>query len=291
MAEPKPSKLKTRVRFPSSAPKPSDLRKAEYEATYNRLMERARGRRKERGIHENHHVIPRSLGGSDSSSNIVALTYKEHFLAHWLLTKFTSGSAQVKMLTALSSMMLINERNKTRIISGWQFEIARQALSLSARQKLLNYYAKPGIKELNIAQRNTKEALEKQRKSRYIYLSKPGASEAHKAACNTESAIENHRQASFRRFARPGEIEAFTITLREKRGKPVENTTLGLVFRSVQDATEYFEYKAGNIKKCCQGRSVTAGGYGWRYISKEEYAARRTTADPMLCGSTHLPKP
>lgn len=33
----------------------------------------------------NHHIIPRCMGGSDDSSNIIALTYEEHIEAHRIL--------------------------------------------------------------------------------------------------------------------------------------------------------------------------------------------------------------
>jgi len=39
------------------------------------------------GYVEKHHIIPRSLGGSDDSDNVVALTAREHFVCHCLLAK------------------------------------------------------------------------------------------------------------------------------------------------------------------------------------------------------------
>lgn len=36
---------------------------------------------------ESHHIIPKSLGGSDLPENLVLLTAREHFICHWLLTK------------------------------------------------------------------------------------------------------------------------------------------------------------------------------------------------------------
>jgi hypothetical protein len=36
---------------------------------------------------ENHHIIPRSLGGSDDSENLVRLTAREHFISHALLAE------------------------------------------------------------------------------------------------------------------------------------------------------------------------------------------------------------
>jgi hypothetical protein len=54
--------------------------------------------------HETHHILPRSLGGSNDKCNLVLLTYKEHFVCHRLLTKFTSGADRTKMIFAYWSM-------------------------------------------------------------------------------------------------------------------------------------------------------------------------------------------
>ncbi len=39
------------------------------------------------GYTERHHIVPKCLGGSDSRSNIVRLSAREHFICHYLLTK------------------------------------------------------------------------------------------------------------------------------------------------------------------------------------------------------------
>lgn len=39
------------------------------------------------GYGENHHIHPRSMGGSDCESNMVRLTAREHYICHWLLWK------------------------------------------------------------------------------------------------------------------------------------------------------------------------------------------------------------
>jgi len=42
---------------------------------------------------EKHHIIPKSHGGSDSIDNIVALSAREHFIAHWLLWRIHRDKA------------------------------------------------------------------------------------------------------------------------------------------------------------------------------------------------------
>ena len=57
-----------------------------YEKHYSVLIERAKNRIIDEYT-ENHHILPKCVGGTDDKSNIVALTPEEHFLAHQLLVK------------------------------------------------------------------------------------------------------------------------------------------------------------------------------------------------------------
>lgn len=54
---------------------------------------------------EKHHIIPKSLGGSNKKENIVYLSAKDHFLCHKLLVNFTAGNDNQKMWNALWRMM------------------------------------------------------------------------------------------------------------------------------------------------------------------------------------------
>lgn len=72
---------------------------------YYSIIDRARSRNLLKNVYkEVHHIIPRSLGGDDSSTNLVKLTAREHFICHLLLTKFTQGIDKSKMYCALWSM-------------------------------------------------------------------------------------------------------------------------------------------------------------------------------------------
>lgn len=71
-----------------------------YKKIYDSIINKAFIRPEIQLYTEEHHIIPRSLGGSDSSDNIVTLTAREHFICHILLTKFTAGSDRHKMLYA-----------------------------------------------------------------------------------------------------------------------------------------------------------------------------------------------
>lgn len=94
-----------------------------YQKLYNNLIKKAQVRQKEEplsGYKEKHHIKPRSLGGLDENDNLVELTAREHFLAHYLLFKMYSGYRRCKMAKAY--MFMCNNSNKT---NGRSYENAR----------------------------------------------------------------------------------------------------------------------------------------------------------------------
>lgn len=62
------------------------------------------------GYFEKHHIIPKSLDGSDSKDNLVKLTAREHFICHTLLIKMLEGKARQKMAYAM--YFLMNRKNR-----------------------------------------------------------------------------------------------------------------------------------------------------------------------------------
>jgi len=80
---------------------------------------------------ELHHIIPKSLGGSDSQENMIRLTNREHFISHWLLTKMCHlTDHRVKMLYALGRMRHTKE-NRPRLESRF-YAIAKRANQLAS---------------------------------------------------------------------------------------------------------------------------------------------------------------
>lgn len=74
---------------------------------------------------EKHHIIPKSLGGSNTKDNLVKLTAREHFVCHRLLTKMTCGTALYKMQKAVERMTASNKFHNRLYISAKLFEQLR----------------------------------------------------------------------------------------------------------------------------------------------------------------------
>lgn len=78
--------------------------------------------------YENHHILPKSLGGVNNSYNIVLLTPREHFICHWLLIKiYPKGSNErKKMLYAFWNMRKNPSPNYKRYINARAYELLRK---------------------------------------------------------------------------------------------------------------------------------------------------------------------
>lgn len=82
-----------------------------YTNTYNNIVNHAQLRILPDDVYtERHHIIPRSLGGSNDNTNLVTLTAREHYICHLLLTKMTTGLALRSMWHAL--WKIINQKTK-----------------------------------------------------------------------------------------------------------------------------------------------------------------------------------
>jgi hypothetical protein len=77
-----------------------------YTKWYYAIIQLAKSENRE-GYGEVHHIIPRSLGGSDEADNLVFLTYREHYIVHALLVRMNSSP---KLVYAFWCMSFKNEK-------------------------------------------------------------------------------------------------------------------------------------------------------------------------------------
>lgn len=94
-------------------------------ARYEKLMAYAQARGPLTGYYETHHIVPRSEGGSDNSSNLVKLTAREHFLAHWLLFRMRRTKE-----AALAFRLMVNDQGRRR---GRDYATARELMANAMR--------------------------------------------------------------------------------------------------------------------------------------------------------------
>ena len=133
------------------------------------------------GYTESHHIIPKSLGGTDAKQNLVKLTAREHFIAHWMLWKVYRN---VQMAMAFNFMRCAPSVNSARYINSKIYETLREELSKVLTESLSGenhpFYGKRHSKETKekIARtltgvKRSKESIEKQFTSRTRNECKP----------------------------------------------------------------------------------------------------------------------
>ena len=102
----------------------------DYRKIYNQIIDK---RRIEdyNGYTETHHIIPRSLGGTDDSVNLVKLSAREHYICHYLLMKiYKPGTASGnKMLKAFIMMIYCKSNNQCRYVSSRTYELLKHQFS------------------------------------------------------------------------------------------------------------------------------------------------------------------
>ena len=145
-----------------------------YKNIYSSLIEKAKQRVSLEGYFEKHHIIPKSLGGSNSKSNLVNLTAREHFIAHCLLAKIHGGT-QWHSLSRFKG-------NKGSYVNSKLYEFSRAKVSeiVSARFKGVPKSNETKLK-MSVSSKGkpkSKEAIENSRKAR---LGKPVTENALKA--------------------------------------------------------------------------------------------------------------
>lgn len=77
-------------------------------------------------IHENHHILPKCLGGKNDKSNLIKLPPKAHFLAHYFLCKAYPDNRKLKHAFA---MMIVSNPYQSRPFTGAMYEQAKKERS------------------------------------------------------------------------------------------------------------------------------------------------------------------
>jgi hypothetical protein len=99
-----------------------------YQQIYNSLIDRAKGRIIA-GYSEKHHIIPRCMGGTDVSSNLVILTAEEHYVAHQLLVKIYPDNRRL-----LFAVHMMTRSNNKHIRNNKEYSWLRKRRSVAASE-------------------------------------------------------------------------------------------------------------------------------------------------------------
>jgi len=123
-----------------------------YLKVYDALISKAKKRTGCNEYQEIHHIMPKSMGGSNESNNLVSLTSREHFIAHVLLAHIFNNNQMSSALIIMkgrkngyfnSRLYEIGKKKKSKAMTGNQFakglivpEHTRQAVIESNKRRV-----------------------------------------------------------------------------------------------------------------------------------------------------------
>jgi len=77
----------------------------------NSLLEKRENKKFEHS--EKHHIVPRAMNGTNNTENLIYLSYREHFLAHYMLAKaFVNHSIVIALRKMMDGKNRINENSR-----------------------------------------------------------------------------------------------------------------------------------------------------------------------------------
>jgi hypothetical protein len=115
----------------------------DYRKHYQNLIATRKRRQLQEGeYYERHHIIPKCMNGNNDKNNLVVLTAKEHYIAHWLLVKIYPENWKLKF--AFYKMSKTNSK-QSRIISSSQYQRSKKYYSEGCRQRMIEW--NPGKSE------------------------------------------------------------------------------------------------------------------------------------------------
>jgi len=194
---------------------------------------------------EGHHIIPKSKGGSGNSNrpknnpNIVLLTAREHFLAHWLLWNIYRDRQ-----TALAFHKMISTNNKQkRIISSRAYEEARLAF------RVTNIGNQFGKGKTRIVSDEQKKKQSETMKGRYSKDKNPFYNKKH-----SEESKEKIRES--RKNINKDKIWNYS-------GKKIvmKNNEIIAIFDTSDEVAKFIGCSHSNVRNVLGGNQKTAKGF------------------------------
>lgn len=197
---------------------------------------------------EFHHIIPRCLGGTNDKSNIIPLTAREHYLAHYLLSKINPNNEGLKF-----AFYIMSKSNNSRLYEKVKSEIdfgkvwRGKKLDEAYRKKISENHADiSGDKNPMFGKHHSDASKRKMSQSKKEFF------ESH------PEQREKLREFAKKNFVGGGNPRA-------KKVRCVEN---GMIFSTTAEAAVWCGLSKNSktmISNCCKNKSKTVNGYHFEY--------------------------
>jgi len=256
-----------------------------YKRIYSTIIDKAlqQTRKKKTGVlYERHHILPKSLGGTNDINNLVLLTPKEHYICHRLLVEIYTGTPSENKMYYAMWCMINGLGNQKRYATN-----ARIYNRL--RGDFITLHSKDRYDNRKAVEQYTLEGI-------YI-ATYDSAKEASEVVGIPRGSIENCAREEAKtgkgfnwKYTNSQKIISKVVHEKSGRkiGSPSSNKgkkylpgTRNIEYKNVlqysiegEFLTEYLTVNLaahsvnvgrGAIENCCLGKSKTAGGFNWKY--------------------------
>ena len=131
-----------------------------YKRIHDEIIENRRALGIPKGYSENHHIIPKSFGGTNDKDNLIRLTAREHFIIHRLLAKIYPNTG---MVHAIFKMACVDRHWGTYKVKSRTYERLREQHAFRVKN---DKEAARKKSEAAKGKRQTKEHIKKRTESR-----------------------------------------------------------------------------------------------------------------------------
>jgi hypothetical protein len=256
-----------------------------YKRIYNSIVENAnkQNRKKKAGVsYERHHIIPKSIGGSNNRDNLVLLTPKEHYICHRLLVEIHKGTPnENKMYYAMWCMINGVGNQKRYATSSRIFTKLREEFIKTYTGN--RYDTRKAIEQYDLNGNYITFFDSAKTASEALKISRGTIENCARGECktaggfnwkytNSEKVIDKVvHEKSGRKVGTPSHNKGkkFQPGTRNIKYKQVFQYTLSMdlvkKWESIQQASDSLQISRGSIENCARKTCKTSGGFIWKY--------------------------
>lgn len=211
-----------------------------YKAIYKSFIDDRISKQDFIGYSETHHIIPKSLGGSNNKDNLIRLSASDHFFAHRLLARIHKG----KMIFAFN--MMLKTRGNKKEYATFKKELAKELSKLHTGRTV----SKETRMKQSIARKGKKHSDERKETNRKAQLGKTMSQETKDKISSSTIGVKKPLSHGIK-IAEYNKTRIFTDKHRENISKSLTGGKLSDETRKrMSDSKKGYKYPPQKIVEC-----------------------------------------
>jgi hypothetical protein len=240
-------------------------------------------------IYENHHIIPKSVGGLNNKGNLVLLTPKEHYICHRLLVEIYKNTpfsnkmyyAMWCMINGVGNQKRFSPSSKVYDRLRKEIRVARSVERFSNRKPILQYDLNGvfierygSVKEASQTTKINRDSIENCGRG-YSKSSGGFIWKYEKDITGKEIKPVINEKSGRKEGGIPwNKGKKMTIGCTKKTKQILQYSLDGFLIKKwecISVASVELKLNRGGIENCALSKSKSSGGFIWRYSSEIDY--------------------